>query len=87
MILDRYVAVTFLRAFAGALLALAGLYVVVDGIERLDELIGAGLGLALRVYVYQMPMILYRISAANKSTYGRWAARLFRNARLWLNHA
>jgi len=61
MTLDRYVAATFLRAFAGALLALAGLYVVVDGIERLDELMKAGLGLALRVYAYQMPMILGQV--------------------------
>ncbi len=61
MTLDRYVAGTFLRAFGGALLALVGLYVVVDGIERLDELIEAGLVLAVRVYAYQMPMIVAQV--------------------------
>jgi len=61
MTLDRYVAGIFLRAFAGALLALVGLYVVVDGIERLDELIEAGLSLAARAYAYQMPMIVAQV--------------------------
>jgi len=61
MTLDRYVATTFLRAFAGALLGMVGLYVVVDGIERLDELMEAGAATALRVYAYQMPMIVAQV--------------------------
>ncbi len=58
MILERYVAGRFLKAFAGALAALVGLYVVVDGIERLDEFLEAGLGMSLRVCAYQMPLIV-----------------------------
>ena len=62
-ILDRYVAIGFLRVFVLSLTIVTGLYMTVDFFDRISTLLDAGASISsiVRYFLFKSPMIISRV--------------------------
>ncbi|MBI2359794.1 MAG: LPS export ABC transporter permease LptG [Deltaproteobacteria bacterium] len=62
-LLDRYLAIGFIKLFALSLLCITAFYLVVDFFDRIDNLLKAGAPVwtSLRYFLYKMPVLISRV--------------------------